>query len=183
MALDPYTHLSERPFTVFETKDKSPKPLGDEPPCVDEHLLVSYLNQPEVRQDIHVPKKVGAWDTCSAITYVVKYPKLEGGLAPQMKTLINSKRKLTLLVYNGDVDMVCNFLGDEWFVDDLGRKVIADYHTWKVGKQIGGYVKHYDGITFATVRGSGHMVPGDRPREAFQMIKIFLNSKSHNVLL
>jgi cathepsin A (carboxypeptidase C) len=182
LALDPYTHLSERPFSVFETRDKSAK-VGQEVPCVDEHLLVGYLNQPKVRADIHVPEKVKAWDTCAAITYVIKYPKLEGGLSPQMKSLIASKRKLTMLVYNGDVDMVCNFLGDEWFVDDLGRKVVADYQTWKVGKQVGGYVKHYDGITFATVRGSGHMVPGDRPREALQMIKYFLGAKSQNVLL
>lgn len=188
-ALDPHAH--KRPFHVFKAEERdhyamkrhAPSSLSKEPPCVDDHQLVNYLNQPSVRNAIHVPKKVSNWDICSVITYVVKYPNLEGGLAPQMKSLIASKRKLALLVYNGDVDMVCNFLGDEWFVDDLGRKVIADYHNWKVGKQVGGYVKHYDGITFATVRGSGHMVPGDRPREAFQMIKIFLNSSNHNVLL
>jgi cathepsin A (carboxypeptidase C) len=182
-AADPHTQLSKRPYKAFKTRDNLDTAYGVEPPCVDEHLLVSYLNQHNVRDAIHVPKRVSRWDTCSSIVYLVKYPKLEGGLSPQMKSLIRSKRKLALLVYNGDVDMVCNFLGDEWFVDDLGQKLIADYHTWKVGKQVGGYVKHYEGITFATVRGSGHMVPGDRPREAFEMIKVFLNSKNHNVLL
>lgn len=185
----------ERPFFMFEPaqdqqhqqhqlySNHAQANLGLPVPCVDDHTLVKYLAREDVRAAIHIPKKVGAWDLCSMLIYVSKYAKAPGGLTPQMKQLIESKRNLAMLVYNGDVDTVCNFLGDEWFVDELGRKVVKDYSNWKVNNQIAGYVKHYDGITFATIRGSGHMVPGDRPQEAFEMFKIFLNAKNHTILL
>jgi carboxypeptidase C (cathepsin A) len=180
LALDPYPRVDNRTTSVFETRDRDVLGLL---PCVDERSLASYLNQANVRAAIHVPKKVAAWDICARITYVVNYPKQVGGLAPQVKVLINSKRKLALLFYNGDVGLVCNFLGNEWFVDDLGQRVISDYSPWYVGKQMSGFVKRYDGITFATIRGSGHLVASDKPQEALHIIKAFFNTKHTDVLL
>jgi len=167
----------DRPFEILNVE-------GVEPPCFDGDNMVRYMNDPKVREAIHIPKHLGQWDACTLfLRYVMKYPIRPGGLAPQIQQLIKSERKLGLLIFNGDTDMVCNTIGDEWFTDDLGRKVISDYQLWHVGKQVAGFVKHYDGITFATVRGAGHMVPEFRPKEAFAMIGIVLNSTSHNVFL
>lgn len=148
---------------------------GD-PPCTDDSIVINYLNRVDVKQALHIPSALSQeFSTCfDGIQYRMIYPNLKGGLAPQINKLIDSPRKLTLLVYNGDVDMMCNFFGDEWFVDDLNRKVIADYSPWHVNGQVAGFVKHYDGITFMTVKGSGHMVPTDKPAEALQMFDIFL---------
>ncbi len=39
---------------------------------------------------------------------------------------------------------------------------------------MGGYVQDYQGLSFATVRGAGHMVPYTQPQRAFDLLKAFL---------
>jgi len=43
--------------------------------------------------------------------------------------------------------------------------------------QVGGYVEEYEGLTLATVRGSGHMVPSYQPERALAMVTSFLQGK------
>ena len=64
---------------------------------------------------------------------------------------------IRVLIYNGDTDMACNFLGDEWFVEELDQTEIADYKAWysKDGAgvlQVAGYVRQFEGINFVTVK-------------------------------
>ena len=43
--------------------------------------------------------------------------------------------------------------------------------------QVGGYYVGYKELTFATVRGSGHMGPGDQPEKALELFRAFLEDK------
>ena len=70
--------------------------------------------------------------------------------------------------------MACNFLGDQWFVDDLGLNLVSDYKEWHLQNQVAGYVKHFENLAFATVKGAGHMVPTDKPAAALALIVGFL---------
>jgi len=149
--------------------------VNDDPPCIDSTNVKKYLNQVEVRKALHIPSSVQDWDVCS-LDVELGYKRLYNTMRPQILQLINSGQ-LRGLIYNGDVDMACNFLGDEWFANALGLKVIANYEEWKYKDQVAGFVKYYDRLTFLTIKGSGHMVPQDKPAEAFKMISSFLKNQ------
>uniref|UniRef100_A0A8C6T4U9 Carboxypeptidase n=1 Tax=Neogobius melanostomus TaxID=47308 RepID=A0A8C6T4U9_9GOBI len=94
-----------------------------------------------------------------------------------------SALKYRVLVYNGDVDMACNFMGDEWFVESLKQLVQVQRRVWLYegadGKQVGGFVKEFSNIAFLTIKGSGHMVPTDKPAAAFTMFSRFIRREPY----
>lgn len=59
-----------------------------------------------------------------------------------------------ILLYNGDTDMACNFLGDEWFVESLKQPVTQPRKPWYLEGQVAGFAKEYGRITFTTIRVS-----------------------------
>lgn len=141
------------------------------PPCIDEDNVQAYLNQPEVRAAIHVHESPLNWTLCSA---VLEYTEQHDTMQPVVKELVDSGR-LKTLIYNGDVDMACNFLGDEWFVNTLGYMPTSSYKIWRLHNQVAGFFQTYHGnLTFVTVKGSGHMVPQDKAAQALKMITNFL---------
>ncbi|GFO28046.1 carboxypeptidase [Plakobranchus ocellatus] len=90
--------------------------------------------------------------------------------------------RLRIMLFNGDVDSVCCYLADEWFVDALHAKERSEYKQWfyqpsNKSKQVGGYYKAFKRFTFATVRGSGHYVPKDRPLASLTMFKMYLDDE------
>ena len=171
--------------------------LKDTPPCVDTSYVEKWINQKTVRKALHIPDSVDDWSACS-LTVEMGYTTLYKTMKPQLTELLSSPKNLKGLVYNGDVDMACNFLGDEWFaikfqiqyfsiissyhrfVEDLGLKLIRGYDIWHYKKQIAGFYKVYDRLGFATVRGSGHMVPTDKAGAALLMFQTFVNSEANN---
>lgn len=142
------------------------------PPCIDDETVISYYNREDVKAALHVENSPLRWTTCSDVLH---YETQYNSMKNVVKELVDSGR-LKTLIYNGDVDMACNFLGDEWFVNTLGYTPTSKYKIWKHGKQVAGFFQTYKGnLTFVTVKGSGHMVPQNKPAQALHMISNFLN--------
>lgn len=147
--------------------------LNAEVPCIDSVGAEVYLNRPEVRKALHISSLSEKWTICSDI---LEYNRTLETIIPLYPNILKNVRAL---IYNGDTDLACNFLGDQRFVDSLDRKVVAPRRTWKLNGQVAGFVKEFDQITFLTVRGAGHMVPQDTPAEALHMLEAFLNNKDY----
>ncbi|XP_069112455.1 lysosomal protective protein-like isoform X1 [Argopecten irradians] len=147
------------------------------PPCLNYDNVIEYMNSPEVRAALHIPSNVQKWDICSSVVGI-GYKTLYSSMREQYLKVLSQKKRV--MVYNGDVDMACNFLGDEWFVNSLGQKVVKDRSIWHVktsdGEQVAGFVKVMENISLVTVRGAGHMVPTDKPGAALLMFSSFLKN-------
>ncbi|XP_064477224.1 lysosomal protective protein-like [Ornithodoros turicata] len=145
------------------------------PPCINDRSLTEYLNRKDVKAALHVEESPLKWVLCSSAVhsnYAVQYSTM----SEVVKKLADTGR-VRALIYNGDFDSVCDYLGDQWFVDSLGYEATSGYNQWLVDGQVAGYHRTHKGnLTFLTVKGAGHMVPEDKPKEALQMITRFLRN-------
>jgi hypothetical protein len=81
------------------------------------------------------------------------------------------------LIFSGDADSVVNFIGTERWISSEGLQlnILEKWHAWfGPDKQLAGYTQKYDGLTFKTVKGAGHMVATTRPLHALYMFECFL---------
>ncbi|KAM7424046.1 hypothetical protein PAMA_000417 [Pampus argenteus] len=144
------------------------------PPCIDSTAQTNWLNRGDVRKALHIPATLPKWDICSDnLNYTMLYPTVKD---VYLKLL---SLGLRALVYNGDTDMACNFLGDQWFVEDLGFKATTKYQTWIHEDQVAGFYQRFGNITFLTVKGAGHMVPQWAPGPALHMFQSFITNGTY----
>lgn len=152
-----------------------------DPPCTNSTPSTLFLNNPYVKKALHIRGQALDWIICSAevnMQYIREYMDVREQYLKLLSAL-----KYRVLVYNGDVDMACNFMGDEWFVESLNQQVQVQRRPWLYtssdGKQVGGFVKEFENIAFLTVKGSGHMVPTDKPAAAFAMFSRFIRKEPY----
>jgi carboxypeptidase C (cathepsin A) len=147
--------------------------LRELPPCTYGSGLLDYLNLDVVRQALHVPNNVQAWDLCTTeIDYTTGeqgsqwiYEKLQG--------------KIRMLHYSGDTDGAVPTIGTENWIATLGWDTTKDWAPYMYAGQVAGYSETYTGdFTFATVHGAGHMAPQFKPPQTYKLIFSWLQKKN-----
>jgi len=160
-----FSHTDYTPW-VFGRKDETPPAyLGVLTSPID------YLNSDEVRTALNIPKTSPAWAECTADS-TIKYTMFKKGSQWIYEEL---KGKYRMMHYSGNIDAAVPTQGTLGWINSLNRTVVKDWRQFSVGGQVGGWIKDFDGLTFAEVNGAGHMVPADKPEVASYLIFNWLN--------
>uniref|UniRef100_A0AC34R3U7 Carboxypeptidase n=1 Tax=Panagrolaimus sp. JU765 TaxID=591449 RepID=A0AC34R3U7_9BILA len=153
--------------------------------CYSDAAMTVYLNRPEVKSAINLTPFATnlTWQSSSSLNYLEQYPETNDLFI----SLLQWNGSLSILLYNGDTDSVCNFVGDQWFVEGLsGLKSPNNRTNWHFStdpnsiREIAGSQMRFPSsstnafIDLITIKGSGHLVPTDRPGPAFQMMSNFI---------
>lgn len=91
-----------------------------------------------------------------------------------------------VVFYNGQLDLVCPYPQEVNHLKHLNftnaeKYRNADRMIWKVGDDVAGYVKEAGNLIEILVRNSGHMVPTDQPKWAFDLITRVTHTKNFYV--
>ncbi|RHN77358.1 putative carboxypeptidase D [Medicago truncatula] len=159
-------------------------------PCAEDYTT-TYLNLPEVQKALHVKRT--KWSPCRytilyyTTNYVIVFPELmclmvffsdlswtdsPASILPTINGLISSG--ISIWMYSGDIDGRVPIISTKYSINSLKLHVRTAWRPWYTGKEVGGYVIGYKGLTLITVRGAGHMVPTDQPYRALTVISSFL---------
>ncbi|CDK28353.1 unnamed protein product [Kuraishia capsulata CBS 1993] len=142
--------------------------------------ITQYLNQDVVKEKLGA--EVETYESCN---FDINRNFLFAGdwMKPYFKAVTALlEADLPVLIYAGDKDFICNWLGNQAWTDVLpwsGADGFADakVRSWKVDGEKAGEVKNFENFTFLRVYGGGHMVPYDQPVNALSMLNTWLDGK------
>ncbi|KVI09702.1 Peptidase S10, serine carboxypeptidase [Cynara cardunculus var. scolymus] len=140
--------------------------------CYDFSNMENLLSKKSVKEALGV----GDIDfvSCSPVVYQAMIMDWMRNLEAGIPHLLEDGIKL--LVYAGEYDLICNWLGNSRWVHAMewsGQKEFgasADV-PFMVGGSEAGLFKTHGPLTFLKVHDAGHMVPMDQPKAALNMLK------------
>ena len=109
-----FAHLLEKANKRAGTGTMQVDPLA----CLSDADLEDYLNRENVREALHIAPEAGRWHMCGMQG---RYRKAHFDMSPQVKKVLGAG--VRVLLYYGDTDAACNFMGGEEFTAQLGLEV------------------------------------------------------------
>ncbi|KAK7706048.1 hypothetical protein SLS57_009829 [Botryosphaeria dothidea] len=143
--------------------------------------IAKYLNQADVMKAVGA--EVSSYDSCN---FDINRNFLFQGdwMQPFHRLVPGILEEIPVLIYAGDADFICNWLGNKAWSEALewpGKKNFAplpleDLKLGGDGKKIGS-VKSSGNFTFLRLHAGGHMVPYDQPEASLDFLNRWLGGE------
>jgi cathepsin A (carboxypeptidase C) len=165
----PYQATGLNPYDISK---KCAKP----PLCYDFSNVADFLNLESTKQALGVDKShVHNWNACNYGINMKFHTDWMKDFSPYVADLLDAG--FPALIYAGDLDFICNYLGNQAWTKGLAWKYsdefnAAEVHDWNGGT---GLARSSNGFTFLQIKDGGHMVPTDQPEVSLTMLKTFLS--------
>ncbi|KAI3751529.1 hypothetical protein L2E82_22617 [Cichorium intybus] len=140
--------------------------------CYDFSDMETLLNTKPVREALGVGDR--EFVSCSTSVYLAMLMDWMRNLETGIPGLLEDGIKL--LVYAGEYDLICNWLGNSRWVHAMEWSGTKEFGAspeipFEVSGSEAGLLKSYGPLSFLKVHDAGHMVPMDQPRAALEMLK------------
>jgi cathepsin A (carboxypeptidase C) len=146
--------------------------------------ISEYLNQDDVMEALGA--EVSGYDSCNMD--INRNFLFHGDWMKPYHLLVPSLlEQIPVLVYAGDADYICNWLGNKAWTEALEWPGQKEYSSAKMepleivdnkhkGKEIG-QVKSHGNFTFMRLYNGGHMVPMDQPESSLEFFNRWLSGE------
>lgn len=140
----------------------------------DLKYVYPFLRNEEVRNALHVPD--GAqWKECKTL-----HGFSEDRTAPSIYLFPDLLKELEIVLFNGNLDIICNYLGQEAMIEKLkwgGEKGLGETkRDWLHDESPVGYVKLARNLSLVIIFNASHMVPYDRPEISRAIIDLLVHN-------
>ncbi|KAJ3411527.1 hypothetical protein HDV05_002088 [Chytridiales sp. JEL 0842] len=143
--------------------------------------IETYLNRPEIQKTLGVDRNYKGCNT----DVNIKFMMAGDWMRPYVKLVPELLEEgIKVLIYAGDADYICNWMGNEAWVKELdwpGNEGFndADLLSWTsriTGKKAGEF-RTYENLTWLRIFEAGHMVPYDQPEHSNEFINMWISPK------
>jgi len=140
-----------------------------------------YVTQQYVRDAIHVGNATFNDGSLCEQNLLNDFMK---SYANELSYILN--RNYKVMIYSGQLDVIIGVALTESFLWVLEWVNAAEYRAadrsiWRINpndSEVAGYVREASNLVQVVVRGAGHIVPGDQPDRALDMITRFIKGQS-----
>lgn len=136
-----------------------------------------YLRRKDVVAALHASRKPEAWQECNGRVH----QELRNRNSPSAHLLFPKLlQKVKVLLFIGDQDLICNYLGIESMINTLewnGETGLGDARVqgWSVNGSDAGTWTEARNLTYVKIFNASHMAPYDVPHVTHDMILRFMN--------